>query len=68
MEDYVAEAVAEELLARDPQLAAEFARRLDSDPTFARDPAQRLEFFYRRHPSWDDRYQLYPIFRTDTAP
>ncbi len=67
MEDYVAEAVAREML-RDPATRAEFEGRLREDKTFAGDPSARLEFFYRRHPSWDERYQLYPVLRVDTAP
>jgi hypothetical protein len=68
MEPYVAEQVAEEILAKDPAAAAEFKRRLAEDDTFAKSPEARLEFFYRRHPSWDERRDLYPVFRTDAAP
>ena len=67
MEDYVAESVAREML-RDPAVKADFERRLREDKAFAADPGARLEFFYRRHPSWDERYQLYPVLRVDTAP
>ncbi|MFN7130987.1 MAG: M14 family zinc carboxypeptidase, partial [Myxococcales bacterium] len=62
MEDYVAEEEARAMLARDPSLAGEFARRLE-DPAFARDPGARLRFFYARHPSFDERYRLYPVYR-----
>jgi hypothetical protein len=68
MEDYVAEDVARKMLAEDPALAEAFAKRLQDDPAFAADPQARLEFFYRRHPSWDERYNLYPVLRTDVAP
>jgi hypothetical protein len=64
MEPYVAEAVAEEML-KDPSVKAEFERRLASDKAFAADPEKRLDWFYRRHPAWDERVNLYPIFRTD---
>ena len=67
MEDYVAEAVAREML-RDPAVKAEFEQKLREDKAFAADPNARLEFFYRRHPSWDERYQVYPVLRVDTAP
>ncbi|WP_129776280.1 M14 family metallopeptidase [Peristeroidobacter soli] len=67
MEAYVAEAVAEEMLKKDPALRREFERRLD-DPKFAADPNARLDFFYRRHSSWDERYNLYPVFRVATTP
>jgi hypothetical protein len=68
MEDYVAEDVAREMLASDPALAAEFRRKLETEPDFAKSKADRLEFFYRRHPSWDSRYNLYPVLRVDTEP
>jgi hypothetical protein len=67
MEGYVAEEVAEEMLRKDPALRREFERRLE-DPAFARDPAARLEFFYSRHSSWDERFNLYPVFRTAATP
>ncbi|MEC3889072.1 M14 family metallopeptidase [Xanthomonas campestris] len=67
MEDYVAEDVAREMLVRDPALKAQFEQRLASDPAFAADPQARLEFFYRLHPSWDERYRLYPVLRTDQS-
>lgn len=68
MEDYVAEEVAREMLAADPKLKAAFEQKLTSDPTFAKDPQARLEFFYRRHSSWDDSYRLYPVLRIATVP
>ncbi|WDI95085.1 M14 family metallopeptidase [Xanthomonas campestris] len=67
MEDYVAEDVAREMLVRDPALKTQFEQRLASDPAFAADPQARLEFFYRLHPSWDERYRLYPVLRTDQS-
>jgi hypothetical protein len=63
MERYVAEEVGRGMLATNPNIAAEFNERLASDPEFATNPSARLEFFYRRHPSWDERLDLYPIFR-----
>jgi len=65
MEAYVAEEVAEKMLADDPALKAEFDRRVREDAAFAADPRARLDFFYRRHPSWDARYRLYPVMRSD---
>ena len=56
------------MLAKDPALKAEFEKRIASDEKFAKDPAARLDFFYRRHSAWDTRYGLYPVFRLDTAP
>lgn len=63
MEGYVIEAVARQMLAADPQLRGEFERKLREEPDFAASPEARLEFFYRRHPAWDERYNLYPVYR-----
>lgn len=68
MEAYVAEEEAEKMLAADPALREEFQRRLQDDPAFAKDARARLEFFYRRHPAWDERYGLYPVYRVDRDP
>ena len=64
---HVAEDVAREQMAADPKVAAEFAQRLASDPAFAKDPQARLAFFAKRHSSYDERLNLYPVLRTDTA-
>ena len=68
MEPYVAEQVAQEMLAKDPALAAEFAKKLDTDAAFAASPEARLDFFYWRHAARDERYRVYPVARLDTAP
>ncbi len=68
MEGYVAEEIAVAMLKDDPAVAAEFNQRLASDAAFAADPAARLDFFARRHTSWDERYNLYPVLRVNTAP
>jgi hypothetical protein len=63
MERYVAEQIARELLAANPKLREEFERAVASDPKFAADASARLDFFLRRHASWDARFNLYPIYR-----
>jgi hypothetical protein len=68
MEAYVAETIAETMLAQDPELKREFERRLSEDAEFARSASARLEFFYRRHPSWDANFNLYPVFRLAQPP
>ncbi|MDH5823240.1 M14 family metallopeptidase [Luteimonas sp. RD2P54] len=68
MEAYVAEAVAREMLAADPGLKREFERRLREDEAFAASPRARLDFFYRRHSAWDERHNLYPVYRTGADP
>jgi hypothetical protein len=67
MEEYVAEEAARDMLAADPALAAAFKARLESDPAFAKNPRARLDFFARRHPTWDERHNLYPVYRTGTV-
>jgi hypothetical protein len=67
MEEYVAEDVAREQMAKDPALAAAFRHKVETDAAFAKNPHARLEFFARRHPSWDERFNLYPVMRTDTV-
>ncbi|MBX7114046.1 MAG: M14 family metallopeptidase [Myxococcaceae bacterium] len=62
MEDYIAEEVAREML-KDPAVKAQFDERLKKDAAFAKSPEKRLGFFYERHPSFDERLNLYPIGR-----
>jgi murein tripeptide amidase MpaA len=63
MEDYVVEQVAREMLAKDPELRRRFEAKLSSDPEFAKNPQARWNFFYELHPSWDERFRLYPVLR-----
>ncbi|WP_394823040.1 M14 family zinc carboxypeptidase [Pendulispora albinea] len=67
MEDYVAEEEARKMLAANPALRTEFEARL-KDPKFAADPKARLDFFYKRHPAWDERVNLVPIYKVATSP
>lgn len=66
LEAYVAEDVAREQLAADPALKAAFEKKLADEPEFAKSPASRLEFFARRHASWDQNFEKYPVIRVDT--
>jgi hypothetical protein len=68
MEPYVAEQVAEDMLAHDPRVAEAFRKKIAEDPAFAASPAARLEFFYRRHSAWDERLDLYPVYRVGSQP
>lgn len=67
MEDYLTEAVAREML-EDKKVKKAFEDRLEEDPEFKKSPAKRLWFFYERHPSFDARWRLYPVFRTARRP
>jgi hypothetical protein len=68
LEPYVAEKIAAEMLAQNPALRDELNARLRADAGFAASPSDRLEFFLRRHSSWDERYNLYPVCRLDVPP
>ncbi|HLO01302.1 MAG TPA: M14 family metallopeptidase [Pyrinomonadaceae bacterium] len=65
-EDYVLEKLAREMLRDDPNLRAEYEKRLASDSAFAANPHARLQFFYRRSPYWDRQMNLYPVGRIVT--
>ena len=65
LEPYVAEQIARGMLAQNPALQAQFERRLKEDVAFARAPQARLDFFLRRHASWDTQLNLYPVLRVD---
>jgi hypothetical protein len=67
-EPYVADQIARTLLEQEPELRREFERRLKEDTVFAASPRARLEFFLRRHSSWDSRLHLYPVFRMAELP
>jgi murein tripeptide amidase MpaA len=67
MEEYVLEPWARELLARDPAVKAAWEQRL-KDAAFAADLRARMQFFYERHPAYDVRFNLYPVFRLDAPP
>ncbi len=62
-ENYVVEAMAEQMLAADSALRQEFEQRLAADEAFRASAEQRLDFFYSRSPYTDERWRLYPIAR-----
>lgn len=62
-ENYVLEKLARENLAADPHLRDEYQKKLASDPKFAANPRERLQFFYRRSPYWDQQMNLYQVGR-----
>lgn len=66
LEDYLTEPYAREQL-KDPAVKAAFEEKL-TDPGFAKDPDARLLFFSSRHPSFDQRFNLMPIYRVDVSP
>lgn len=63
IEPYVAEQIAREMMQANKALADEFLLKLKQDADFAANPAARFDFFLSRHSSWDERFNLYPIYR-----
>ncbi len=63
IEPYVIEPAAKKMLA-DPKVKAAFDEKL-KDPDFKKNPDARLDFFYQRHPSFDARFGVYPVYRLD---
>jgi murein tripeptide amidase MpaA len=61
-ESYVIEKLAQEMLAKDPELKKEFEEKL-KDENFAKNPRARLNFFYERSPYFDKNIGLYPVGR-----
>ena len=62
-EDFVLAPMADQLLARDPGVKAEFDRKLAADPAFAADPAARLLWFRARLLPPGLHALRYPILR-----
>jgi len=64
MDTRVLDPLAEQMLAKDPKLKAEWEQRL-LDPKFASDPRARHRFFYKKTPFFDETVGLVPVFRLD---
>ena len=60
-ESYVIEPMAREMLAADPALKAEFEAKMKSDPAFASNPWNILNWFYGKSNYADNRKNLYPV-------
>jgi hypothetical protein len=60
-EPYVLEEAVRDMFAASPALADEFSEFVNRTP--APSVEARLEWIHRRHPSWDDRVNLVPVFR-----
>ena len=66
-EHYVLEALAREMIAENPALELEFKEKLGSDSEFAASPTERLRFFYKRSPYWDQLMNVYPVGRITSS-
>ncbi len=63
IEAYVAEQFAREMIQEDNTVKLEFEQFLKAHPEYEKNPIARLDFFYRKHSAWDERFNMYPIFR-----
>ncbi len=61
MENYVAHQVGLEML-KDPKIKKEFEEKM-KDKAFADNSEERYNFFYRKHPSWDVKFNRYPVYK-----
>jgi hypothetical protein len=66
IEPYVIEQAARDMIAAKPGLKTEFDAAVAADPELAKSAEAKREWFYRRHPSWDERVNLLPVYRTAT--
>jgi len=64
-EPYVMEEAALKMIKENPSLEKEFKERLNNDEKFRNNPYQRLNFFYERSPFFDQKLNIYPIFRVE---
>lgn len=64
---YAAEALAQEMLAKQPALKAEFEAELAADSAFRVSPEARWDFFYKRSPYAEPMLNVYPVARMATA-
>jgi hypothetical protein len=62
-ESYVMEAMAREMLQKDPALKEEFESKMVSDKEFASNPNAILNWFYSKTSYWDSNFNVYPIRR-----
>ena len=62
-ENYSMEPIAKEMCDNNESLRKEFLAKLESDSTFAKNPRERLNFFYERSPYYDNKLNYYPILR-----
>jgi hypothetical protein len=57
------EPIAQKMIDENPELKKEFLDRVAQDEKFSKSMRQRLYFFYKRSPYFDEKYNLYPIMR-----
>lgn len=62
-EAYVMEPYAKMMIENNQSLRNEFYKRLESNEKFRNNPLERLDFFYRNSPFFDQGENIYPILR-----
>lgn len=62
-EAYIMEPYAKRMIENDQALKNEFYKKLESDENFRNNPLERLDFFYRNSPFFDQGENVYPIMR-----
>jgi catechol 2,3-dioxygenase-like lactoylglutathione lyase family enzyme len=62
-ERYALEPLARRMMEEDPELARAFEQALAEDEALRNDVGERLAWFYRRSPWYDERALLYPVAR-----
>ena len=60
---YAYEAYAAEYLETDPNLKNKLLEKRKSDEKFAQSAAEQLDFVFRNSPYYEERHNLYPVFR-----
>jgi len=63
VEPYIMEPTAQKMLEADPKLEEEFRAKVANDEAFRANPTERLYWFYRQTPFYDQRARLYPVGR-----
>jgi hypothetical protein len=63
--DYIFEPIAEEMLAKDAKLKAEFEAKIAKEEAFAKNSRARLQWLYERSPFLEQDKGRYPIVRVE---
>ncbi len=66
--DYAFEANAAQYLAQHPALRDSLTRKQLSDTSFAKDAQAQLEFVYKHSLYYEPNHNVYPVYKTVTAP
>jgi hypothetical protein len=67
-EPYLLEKIAREMLAENPQLKKDFENKLATDSIFAASAKERLNYFYKLSPYWDQNINKYPVGKLYALP